>query len=301
VSQHPAPQHQRRRKAVLGVLAATVVGLLAACGVTWGGSPTPDLRATAARQYQAATAKADTATKAFDDALGKLPNDASYSDVVPAARALLAAMTSFKDTVFPIAFPANMKADLRPFGIVITSMLQAQADFIANPSHSTFDTWRASEIAGLVAGNTIRRDLHLRVYLSSLVSAGTVSPAVAAQAYSAAEAEFATADDAWNAAVTKLPGGAPWSDFVPAARALYAAATAFEHALVDIPFPPSMVLDADATVSALYSELLAENDFISSPYTSTYDAWVSADAAAQSANNPLRHDLGLPPLSSTAA
>jgi hypothetical protein len=126
-----------------------------------GGSPTPDLRATAAKQYGEAGARATTADDAFSTAIGKLPKDATYSDMIPAARVLLVAITSFRHTVFAIEFPRNMAADVIAFGNALNADVTAQDTFISNPSQSSFDTWVSTDHAAVSLSNTIRHDLDL--------------------------------------------------------------------------------------------------------------------------------------------
>ena len=174
----PLAPHRRRRAVVVLVVIAAIAAVLAASGVTltltlkWGGSPTSDLRATAAQQYADAAGTATTADSAFNNAISKLPNRASYSDAVPAARVLLPAMASFRQTVFGITFPSSMAGDVIAFGNALNADVSAQEAFISNPNEATFYTWATADHAAISMSNTIRSDLGL-----PQVALGTPSPA----------------------------------------------------------------------------------------------------------------------------
>jgi glucose/arabinose dehydrogenase len=133
---------------------------------------------------------------------------------------------------------------------------------------------------------------------AAATAAATPTPdvrAIAAQQYLAAMTANNLALDAFNAAVKKLKSTAPWSAVLPAARTYYKADAAGTQAVFAIHFPPDMSADVSAVVSTFNSDQVKLLDFIGSPNQSTWDAWVN-DAAASSASNAVRRDLGLPPV-----
>ena len=122
--------------------------------------PTPNLAATAAAAYLAAATKGNAA----DDALNKA-YPATFKSIAQAKRywtAYLAIERTFLSTIFAIAYPSSMKADVDAQIAAETKVVEDGTELVANPSdNAAYAAYNSDAKAEAATANIIRHDLGL--------------------------------------------------------------------------------------------------------------------------------------------
>ena len=153
------------------------VVLLAACGVTSGGTltqtptavtqtstsatPTPDLQAQAAQAYQAAANAFNQVDDSVNATLAALPSSAPWSDVVPSAQDLLTANEAFDTAMFAIQFPAQDQADVSALLKSVEVEIADLQAIVSDSSEATWTTYGTDSTTSAGDSNAVRHDLGL--------------------------------------------------------------------------------------------------------------------------------------------
>ncbi len=119
--------------------------------------------------------------------------------------------------------------------------------------------------------------------------------AAAAAQYSPIVADLNVCGAQVSAEQSELPSTAQYSALVPSSRELLACIQAFQAALFQISFPPSVSTQASALAATFQTDIADLQDFITNPDSTTWEAAMNAVAASTSASAAIRIALHLPP------